>query len=233
MPEPKILFELYLVRHGESMSQTGESDTMGDEYKYDPPLSAKGVREAELLGEYLKELPFDCILCSGMRRALRTAYEIVVRQPENGAKTAEVHKIFTECGTSPATRGRSVTEIRRELPCMIPAMGTLPDEPQIVYSDRDDDEALLARGRQAIGYLRERFHSGEKVLVAAHAAFDTFMFFAALGIPLPQISDPVFHNTGITKIVFFEKGTGPYADVHLVYHNIVPHLIGEYPEFRY
>lgn len=233
MPEPKIILELYLVRHGESMSQTGESDSMADEYKYDPPLSAKGQREAELLGEYLKDLPLDHILCSGMRRALRTAYEIVVRQPENGAHRAEVHKIFTECGTSPATRGRSVREIQKELTCMIPAEGTDMDEVQIVYSERDDDDALLARAQQAIDYLSERFHNGEKVLIAAHAAFDTFLFWAALGIKLPQAFDPSFHNTSITKIVFFEKGTGPYADIHLVYHNAVPHLVGEYPEFRY
>ena len=233
MPEPKILLELYLVRHGESMSQTGESDSMEDEYKYDPPLSAKGQREAELLGEYLKELPLDHILCSGMRRALKTAYEIAVRQPENGARTAEVHKIFTECGTSPATRGRSVNEIRKELPCMLPAEGTVADEVQIVYSERDDDEALLARGKEAVEYLRRRFRNGEKVLVAAHAAFNTFMFWAALGIKLPQEFDPSFHNTSITKIVFFEEGTGPYADIHLVYQNTVPHLVGEFPEFRY
>lgn len=233
MSEPKVLMELYLVRHGESMAQTGESNAMEDEYKFDPPLSAKGLREAELLGEYLKDLPLDHILCSGMRRALRTAYEIVIRQPENGAKKAEVHKIFTECGTSPDTRGRSVPEIQKELPCMIPAEGTDMLEPQIVYSERDDDNALFERGKQAIKYLQSRFHNGEKVLVAAHAAFNTFMFWAGLGIKLPQEFDPAFHNTSITKIVFFEKGTAPYADIHLIYHNAVPHLVNDFPEFRY
>lgn len=233
MPEPKILLELYLVRHGESMSQTGESDSMEDEYKYDPPLSAKGLREAELLGEYLSDQPFDHILCSGMRRALRTAYEIAVRQPENGARTAEVHKIFTECGTSSDTRGRSVREIQKELPCMLPAEGTDMDEVQIVYSDRADDDALLMRGKAAMDYLLSRFHNGEKVLVAAHAAFDTFMFWAALGLDCPQKFDPSFFNTSLTKIVFFAEGTGAYADIHLEYHNAVPHLVREFPQFRY
>ena len=233
MPEPKIMLELYLVRHGESMSQTGESDTMENEYKFDPPLSAKGEREAQLLGEYFSDLPLDHVLCSGMRRALKTAYEVVVRQPEKGAKQAEVHKIFTECGTSPDTRGRAVREIQKELPCMIPAEGTDMDEAQIVYSDRADDAALLERGKAAVDYILSRFHNGEKVLVAAHAAFDTFMFFAALGLNCGQAFDPSFHNTGITKIVFFEPGTGPYADVHLDYHNAVPHLVKEYPEFKY
>ena len=233
MPEPEILLELYIVRHGESMSQTGESDSMEDEYKYDPPLSAKGEREAELLGEYFSGLPFDAILCSGMRRALKTAYAVAVRQPENGAHKAEVHKIFTECGTSPSTRGRTVNEIQKELPCMIPAQGTEPDEVQIVYSDRADDRALLERGKAAMDYLLSRFHNGERVLVAAHAAFDTFMFWASLGLDCEQKFDPSFHNTGITKIIFFKEGTGAFADIHLVYHNAVPHLTGEFTEFRY
>lgn len=230
--EGKVILELYLVRHGESMSNAGLTDELAETVRTDPPLSEKGVRQAELLGEYFAGLEFDHILASGLRRASRTGHEVAVRQP-NGPKPVELHKIFTECGTGTNCVGRTIDEIQKDLPYAVCAEGTDPAE-RIVFHGKDDtDEQLLARGKEAIAYLLGRFHNGEKVMVAAHAAFNTFMVFAALGLSHEQIFDPSFHNTGITKIIFYEPGTAPFADVHLEYHNAVPHLVFEMPEFKY
>lgn len=228
-----VTLELYLVRHGESRSNAGSTDALAYEMKTDSPLSEKGKRQAELLGEYFSALPLDCILSSGLRRALNTGYEVGIHQPENGARQVEVHKIFTECGTSEETRGRKIDEIQKDFPIMIPAEGTDPDEPMIYYGKGDTDEQLLTRAKEAMNYIRGRFHNGEKVMVTAHAAFNTFLLYAALGLSYEQNFDPSYFNTGITKIVFFEEGTGAFGDIHLDYHNAVPHLISEMPEFKY
>lgn len=233
MANSNIELELYLVRHGESMSNVGKTGLVSYEMQSDTPLSPLGERQAELLGEYFSELPLDCILSSGLRRAIRTGYEVSIRQPENGARQVEAHKIFTECGTGEDCPGRTAAEIQKELSTVISAVGMGEDEKVIFYGRNDSDEVLLERGKAAIKYIRERFHNGEKVMVTAHAAFNTFMLFAALGLSHEQSFDPTFFNTSITKIIFFKEGTGAFGDVHLECLNTVPHLIGEMPQFKF
>lgn len=129
-----IKLELYLVRHGQSMSNAGSDGGLNYEFKNDSPLTELGVKQAELLGEYFADLPLDCILTSGLRRASRTAYEVAKRQPENGCRKVEIHKILTECGTDEECRGRTIDEIRRDIPCAVCGDGTPEDERLISYS---------------------------------------------------------------------------------------------------
>lgn len=230
----EIELVLYLVRHGESVSNAGQTDSLASyELKSDSPLSKKGERQAELLGEYFAEYPLDCLFSSGLRRALQTAYQVGIHQPENGAKQVEVHKIFTERNTGSDSRSRSIEEICSELPIMTLAQGTKPEDGTIHHGDDDTDEMTFARAQAAVKYLRDRFRNGEKVMVVAHAAFITDMYLAMLGLDRVQRFDPSFYNTGITKIVFFKEGTAPFGDIYQVYHNAVPHLYGEMPEFRF
>lgn len=233
MSKEKVILELYLVRHGESMAQINQAEDLPLERRGDPSLSPKGHRQAELLGEYMADLPFDHILASGLCRAVNTAHEVCIRQPENGAKCVEVHKMFTECGTGEDTYGRTVEQIQAQFPKVIAAEGMQDGERVVYWGQKDTDDQLLERGQQAIDYLLGRFHNGERVMVAAHAAFNTFMYYAALGMPHNLAFDPNFFNTGITKILFFEKGTGTIADTHLEYHNAVPHLWQEMNDFKY
>lgn len=233
MPDPIIEMELYLVRHAESMGNAGLTDALEEELKNDPPLTPKGCRQAQLLGEYCSSLALDHLFCSGMRRALQTAEAVRSRQPENGAGIAEVHKVFTECNTGEDCRGRTIGEIQKDFPFMQAADGTDPSERIIFHGKEDSDAVLLQRAKQAIAYLRGRFCNGEKVMVTAHAAFNTFLLFAALGLSHEQKFDPSFYNTGITKIVFYKTGTARFADVYLEYMNSVAHLCNEFPSFKF
>ena len=60
---------LYIARHGESRGNTGE-DT-----GHDPTLSDKGILQARLLGERMKNIPLDHIFSSPLKRAVQTAEE--------------------------------------------------------------------------------------------------------------------------------------------------------------
>lgn len=233
MATPIIEMELYIVRHGESMGNVGLADTLADEFKHDSPLTKTGEKQADLLGKHFSELPLDALLASGMRRALQTAEAIRLHQPENGAKIIEVHKVFTECNTGEECTGRTIAEIQKDFPFAVSAAETDTQEKIIFHGKDDSDAVLLKRAKEAVAYLRKRFYKGEKVLVAAHAAFNTFMLFAALGLSHEQIFDPSFFNTGITKIIFFKEGTGKFADVHLEYMNSIPHLCKDFPDLRY
>lgn len=62
--------QIWLVRHAQSKSQTGE-----DSDDLNPELSDLGIRQAKRLINPLKELKIDCILISPLKRAWQT-YEL-------------------------------------------------------------------------------------------------------------------------------------------------------------
>lgn len=64
------IMKLILIRHGESMSNIGQSPLS------DSCLTPLGERQAEATGAYLKTQGIDLLLCSLMDRALHTAYTI-------------------------------------------------------------------------------------------------------------------------------------------------------------
>jgi len=61
--------KVYLIRHGESDANVGEIFTG----QLDISLSAKGRKQAELCGEYLKDKGIDVIYASDLQRAYDTA----------------------------------------------------------------------------------------------------------------------------------------------------------------
>lgn len=69
--------DVYLVRHGESLSNIGESR------EFDSTLSPKGEQQAECLGRYLANVRFDKIYSSHMCRAVQTAAAVARHQEGN------------------------------------------------------------------------------------------------------------------------------------------------------
>ena len=228
MGEHIIQLELYLARHGESRSNAGLGDVSDLRGWEDPPLSEKGETQARLLGEFYAQLPFDCILSSGLERALQTAGAVAARQTKT--RTVEVHPLFTENGTSDAFGIKTMAEIRQRHPYAVPAAGT-DESGSFVYTQSDPpDERRLERAHEALSYLRQRFTRGEKVFLAAHANFNTFFILAALGQPVNPGFDVAFINTGVTKLLFYAPGTGRWGeDTHIIWHNNACHLAAEDP----
>ncbi len=229
--EPVIELELYLVRHGQSLGNVGGVTDDELESHEDCVLSPVGENQVRLLGEHFSRLALDHILASGMKRAAATAAAVATRQPENGAKKVEIHPLLTECGIKNEYKGKTIDEINDFLGgCAVAAEGTEGYERFIVTKgDNDCDETRYARACDVVKYLRARFNKGEKVLIAAHAAINTYLYFALLGLDWKQAFDPGFCNACVTKIVFYKEGTGPFADIALCYLNDHSHLNGEYP----
>ena len=227
MAEPIIELELYLVRHGQSQSNAGLLDAADVRAFEDPFLTEKGLRQAELLGEFYARVDFDCILSSGMNRALQTAGEVAKRQLH--ARTVEAHPLFTENGVPERFGVKGFGEIRSAHPYAVPAAGTDAGGNFVIVQDHPPDEVRYARAQQALNYLRTRFTRGEKVMVVAHANFNTFFTFAALGLGPVQPFDVAFCNTGTAKYIFYKEGTGRWdVDSHMIYHNCMAHLAGEF-----
>ena len=223
MAEPVTELELYLVRHGESRSNAGIGDPTDVRAFEDPVLTKKGLLQAQLLGEYYKRYPLDCVLASGLNRALETAAEVAQRQAR--ANSVEAHPIFTECGVPRAFGRKTFREIQSAYPLAKPAAGLSTASNFVFTGEPDTDEARYARAQTALRYLRERFRRGERVMVVAHAAFSTFMLFAALDLGPSPAFDLPFVNTGVSKLLFYRPGTGRFgSDVHLVFHDDRSHL---------
>ena len=100
--------------------------------------------------------------------------------------------------------------------------------PLIMHTRSDDPDGLFARARVAVDYLLKRFNKGEKVALVSHGAFLTYIVFDLMGFDgkLP-VFDVNFKNTGITRVLIYEKGTNPYGDVVFDYINSTEHLFGE------
>jgi broad specificity phosphatase PhoE len=66
--------QLVLVRHGEQYVPDYRSGPVGD--TFDPPLSERGERQAELVGERFSTQRVDAVYASPLKRALETGREI-------------------------------------------------------------------------------------------------------------------------------------------------------------
>ena len=61
--------KLYLVRHGE----TDWNKSKKIQGQVDIPLAPKGIEQAEMTSEGMKDIPFDHIFSSPLKRAYKTA----------------------------------------------------------------------------------------------------------------------------------------------------------------
>lgn len=231
MADEVIELQVYLVRHGESMGNIGHAgkcDVSVDD-REDPVLSPVGVRQAQLLGERFSKCPLECIFSSGLRRAVATAQSVLDAQPENGAREVEIIPELSETGVPDDYYGFTLSQLQEKYNVRV-AEG-LDSERMIVSSKGTDDFWNLDRAHKVWNYLRNRFHSGEKIMLTAHGCFNTSLLLSALGIPPQTGFDVSFSNTSVTKFVFYQKGTGRYGDdVHMVFHNDMSHLFSEFPE---
>ena len=231
----EIELELYIIRHGQTFGNLGKS-TEGVSFAdiHDPVLTPKGQRQAQLLGERFRNYPFDAIYASGLRRAMHTATFVAENQPEKGCQTIVLHPLLSENGGKEEDyTGLTFAQAKEMFPRITLAEGYTENDRMISFTSGWDDYRQLERAEKVLEYIKNRHKNGAKVAVVAHAAFNTFLFLSSLGLdPTKLIFDPHFLNTGVTKIVFFKKGTGRYnMDVQLVYQNDLSHLYADFPEY--
>ena len=139
---------LFITRHGESRGNIRTQEGP------DPELSEHGLLQARLLGERLSELKFDCIISSPLIRALATANEVAVRQPE-GPATVELLPDLMERNTPPGYAGLPFDELKKICPSIIPMMSLLDGGGAALKEE--DNLRVLARAYEVISYVRRRF----------------------------------------------------------------------------
>lgn len=215
MTEPELLFDLYLVRHAQSEGNAGMTPENSPAARQDPLLSANGLQQARALGERFSEMPLDAVFSSGLRRALQTAEQVILRQPPDGASTVEILPLLTECNTLEGYTGFSFAQLCQLVPCSVPAAFRQDATTVLPNNELEDSAYNITRAREALLYLFERFSSGEKVMVVAHGIINTLLLLQAIGVDVQRF-DPDFDNAGVTLLSFFAPGTGQWGfDVRL------------------
>lgn len=74
--------DIYLIRHGEIYNSNIEYYDV-NKAAINPPLSKKGILQAEKLAERLKQIKFDVIFSSDLIRAIQTSEKIIEVSPSN------------------------------------------------------------------------------------------------------------------------------------------------------
>lgn len=225
--QPVIELELYLIRHGESKGNVPrDSEVISVKEAFDPSLTEKGIAQAKLAGEHLKDVDFDVIYSSALQRTVHTASEIIKRQKKS--HTLKILPLITEAGVSP----EYITDF--DFVHTVNSDAVLAPEydkalPLLCYTDSKDEKGLFDRADEAVKYVREHHSNGEKVALVCHAAIMTYLCFICMGFreKVPAF-DLDFKNTGITKIIFYKKGTNPYGDIVFYFINSTTHLGSPY-----
>lgn len=226
MPD-EFKLQIYLARHGETWGNlafsTGQENSPKTEAdSHDPQLTPWGLRQAQLLGERLSLQRFDAIFCSTLVRAVSTAYETSVRQPQ-GPVPVELLWDLVETGTPWNYTGYSIEEIQSRYPAVVSSrflQGTAAD--RITEELKDAQMSYMNRATQCIAYFRDRFQNGEKIFVVAHGGFNTYITRAALGLDNSNDFNFCQENTGLTKIKYFLDDKA-----RLSYSNDTSHLYAE------
>jgi len=186
---------LHLVRHGNT-SQSSEGVFCGDN---DPPLTDRGVAEAERLAGAVKPLGLDALYCSPKLRARMTA-----------------EPIARSCGLEPviddglreiaygAWEGRKETEIAqndRE------AFDAWQADPALVSPPGGESAfAIAARSLPVLLRVR-REHKRGRVLLVSHKATVRVIVCALLGMPLGRFRTHIGCPTAsITTFEFGDRG---------------------------
>ncbi len=222
--KPIAELELYLIRHGQSMGNAGYNgrEDLTLKEANDPLLTEKGLMQADKAGQYLKNTEFDYIYSSGLIRAISTADGIMKYQPSK--KPLNILPLLSEVGISPEYDGITVEEMKKLCDTAILANGISENSPRVYHSTFENESEMFDRAKSVIDYLQSRYKNGEKVAVVAHAAFLTILIFYIMGFKEAPVFDIAIQNTGITKIVFYKKGTNPYGDISFEYINNTNHL---------
>jgi len=209
---------LYLVRHAVHEKDPDSEAADGNE---NGVLTEVGVRQAKLLGERLREVPFEAVHHSSLRRA---------------AQTAELLAEFL-----PGVPVRPSDLLRECIP-MVPERHLLTP-PQVEFFD-GWPQAILDHGRAQAAAAVERFAgvraSGrpeqpeQPELLVSHGNLISWFVCEALDVPRWRwLSLPLHYNCALT-IILYREGRPPTLVSYNDMGHLPPSLRGtDYPdEFR-
>jgi broad specificity phosphatase PhoE len=194
---------LYIVRHGQSVANAE------GRYGMDSDLTEKGREQAKEAAEKFKEVKFDAILSSPLKRAHETA-QIIAKEHDLAVNTREALRERFEG----AIDGRLYEELRHELKDLYDLRYSVPYEQWKTVQlaeGYETDEELMGR---FITELREIAiaYPGKTVLIGSHVGLmKTLLIHLGKGTH-KQYKGQAFKNTGYIVL----KSDGIYFEVEKI-----------------
>lgn len=186
--------DLYIARHGESLGNTGENNSL------DPELTALGIEQSERLAERMKNTHLDAIISSPFIRAVQTASKTA----ELKNMEIEIFPLLFEVGTEKGYEGIGIEKLKK----IYPKLTMYSDGRDYPLSlDFEDSHRTYLRAKEAIERIKSRFGENSTVMIFAHGTFNNFLTSAAIGIDVRDDFNFCQENTGLTCIRFVkDKG---------------------------
>ncbi len=197
---------LILIRHAESTGNA-EARLQG---RHDFPLSEKGVAQAGLLAERLRQHPVDALYASPLSRAHHTAE--VVSEAVGLPVTPLPHVMEYDFGE---VSGLTWAEIRERYPEQI-ATQRLRAGAYPVWPGEEGREAFRERVCSALWSLEER-HRDQTVAIVAHGGSILVFALSVLELPYQRPIPFACDNTSLT-VVQVNDGKGVLLTVNDTCH---------------
>lgn len=196
---------LLLIRHGEV-----EERWRGTIYgRLDVPLSERGLRQSQLVGDALAEEHLDAVVSSGLQRAEAAA--ALIRAGRAGLQRQDDAR-FTELDRG-HWAGRRIDELSREDPSGMARWRAVRGAIQAPGGEAPED--LAARTRAAFDELAVR-HSGETVAVVAHLWVVRSALTACLGLPMAASARLGLPPGGICELAWPSVELGAHRRPRLI-----------------
>lgn len=188
------LLQLLFVRHGESCGNVGLA-TPEEFHPDDPPLTQKGMEQAQLLSAQFKKGEVTRIYSSPLTRAVQTAYPLAQKLETEIELLPDLMEIGTHItGCSPEILAR---DFPLAIPCTVepsPAGGTL------LLPETEDSFRLTQRAERCVDYIRKKHSSAESVVVVSHGSFLSYLVRAALNVSDSQTFNCEADNCSVTCV---------------------------------
>ena len=184
------MVEIILARHGETDWNTGEIFRG----RADVPLNENGLKQAELLGEYLGGEKIDFVYSSPLRRAVSTAEAIDGRQGRDVNIVNNLNDFdFGEW------QGLSTTEVKTRYPELYQDWHDTPEQARV-----PGGESLEGVRNRALPFVEDavmRCGEGRLVLVS-HRVVHKVLICALLGLGNASFWNIRLDTAGITRFDF-------------------------------
>ena len=198
---------VYFVRHGQSVSNliTQFAGSL------DMPLTEKGVAQAKVTAEFLKDIPFTAVYASDLERAFVTGKAVAISQNIPIYPNENLREIFAG-----EWEGETYSDLEQKF---TESYGVWRTRIGLAKCPGGESvEQLQARVRKCIESI-VRNHPGETICVATHATPIRVMECVWTDTPLAEMHTiPWVSNASITIAEYDENGNGVLVDRDLHQH---------------
>ncbi|WP_053363107.1 histidine phosphatase family protein [Bacillus sp. FJAT-27251] len=183
------MLKVYFTRHGET-EWNAEKRIQG---RLDSRLTARGERDAYLLGERLKDIEFDRIITSPSGRAMQTALALKQNRSLEIATDEELMEIHLG-----NWQGKTENEIKEQYP---EEFYLYYHRPELFQNPEGESFFEVKKRAESFLHRLEQETSSGNILVVTHGVFLKAMFLICRDAPIERIWQPPYlHGTGLTIV---------------------------------